>query len=220
MKRPSIGRDDCRVRPSRAAGMTVGVAFVLLGLTACIAGPGATIPVPTWPVSPELLPAATSGAADAKVTCGGRPFPASGLEAPPARRRHPAPSSTPCAPPSPSSAPSSRAPPTGRGEWPVATRRARSSWPEPMPSALPAGSRSRWSPRRVAGSRWAWDSATRTSSCRRSSDRRPGRSTRRSRHQRRTRPSCTSSSGSEHVRAAHPRPDGCPLRSSNPPPRP
>lgn len=82
MKRSSLGRDDRRIRPSRAAGTTVGVAFVLFGLAACIAGPGATIPVPTWPVPPELLPAATSGAADAKVTCGGRPFPASGLEAP------------------------------------------------------------------------------------------------------------------------------------------
>jgi hypothetical protein len=60
----------------------VGLAFGLVGLAACAAGPGATVPIPSWPVPPEVLPAATSGSTDARVTCGGRTFPASGLDAP------------------------------------------------------------------------------------------------------------------------------------------
>lgn len=80
MKRRLIGRD--RRRCLGAAGPLVGLGFAVLSLAACAAGPGASFSVPTWPVPPEPLPAATSGAADAKVTCGGRPFPASGLDAP------------------------------------------------------------------------------------------------------------------------------------------
>jgi hypothetical protein len=43
---------------------------------------GVTAPPPTWPVPPEQLPPATSGAGEPNLTCGGgRTFPASGLDA-------------------------------------------------------------------------------------------------------------------------------------------
>jgi hypothetical protein len=38
-------------------------------------------PIPTWPVPPEVLPPATAGTPDARLTCGGRTFPPSGLNA-------------------------------------------------------------------------------------------------------------------------------------------
>jgi hypothetical protein len=81
VKRPSIGRNKRRCL--RVVAPVLGVAFALVGLAACAAGPGASLPVATWPVSPELLPSATSGTADANLTCGGgRTFPPSGLDAP------------------------------------------------------------------------------------------------------------------------------------------
>ena len=55
---------------------------MLVSLAACSAGPLATAPIPTWPVPPELLPPATSGTTNARLTCGDRTFPASGLNAP------------------------------------------------------------------------------------------------------------------------------------------
>lgn len=80
MRRHPIGRE--LRRRLRAVGPLVWLGFALLNLAACEAGPGATFQVPTWPVPPEALPAATSGAPDAKLTCGGRTFPSSGLETP------------------------------------------------------------------------------------------------------------------------------------------
>jgi hypothetical protein len=81
VRRPSIGRNTRR--RLRVVAPVLGVAFALVGLAACAAGPGASLPVATWPVSPELLPSATSGTADANLTCGGgRTFPPSGLDAP------------------------------------------------------------------------------------------------------------------------------------------
>jgi len=86
-----------RFRVRRAAARFLAALFVVLGLVGCSATPGATAPaattpgataplaatpVATWPVSPEPLPEATSGSAEAGLTCGGRTFPASGLEAP------------------------------------------------------------------------------------------------------------------------------------------
>ena len=68
--------------PLRALASTIGVAIALVGLAACSAAAGVTAPPPTWPVPPEQLPPATSGAAEPNLTCGGgRTFPASGLDA-------------------------------------------------------------------------------------------------------------------------------------------
>lgn len=70
---------------STVLGITLAALVTLVGLTGCVAAPGATgrgTAGATWPVSPEPLPSATSGAPDATLTCGGRTFPASGLEAP------------------------------------------------------------------------------------------------------------------------------------------
>jgi hypothetical protein len=55
-------------------------------LSAC-----AAVTRPTWPVSPEPLPAATSATGDVRLTCGGRTFPASGLEAPTGAEKAPGP---------------------------------------------------------------------------------------------------------------------------------
>lgn len=69
-------------RRLRAFASTFGVAIAVVGLAACSAAAGVTAPPPTWPVAPELLPPATSGAAEPNITCaGGRTFPASGLGA-------------------------------------------------------------------------------------------------------------------------------------------
>jgi hypothetical protein len=62
-----------RARPASIA------LVVLLCVAACVATPGA----PTWPVSPEVLPSATSAIGDAQLTCGGRAFLAAGLAASP-----------------------------------------------------------------------------------------------------------------------------------------
>ena len=68
--------------PLRALASTTCVAIALVGLAACSAAAGVTAPPPTWPVPPEQLPPATSGAAEPNLTCGGgRTFPASGLDA-------------------------------------------------------------------------------------------------------------------------------------------
>lgn len=82
MRRRSIRNDEPSFRRLCAAGPLLGVIFVLVSLVACTATPGASAPLPTWPVSPEPLPAATSESAGASVTCGGRTFPEAGLEAP------------------------------------------------------------------------------------------------------------------------------------------
>jgi hypothetical protein len=60
----------------------LGPTLVLLSLMACAGAPGTAAPPATWPVFPEPLPAAKSGGADARLTCGGRTFPTSGLDAP------------------------------------------------------------------------------------------------------------------------------------------
>jgi hypothetical protein len=79
----SIGHDESRKQGLRAAGRLVGVALALVGLAACSISPGASAPLPTFPVSAEPLPSATSGTAAANLTCGGgRTFPRSGLDAP------------------------------------------------------------------------------------------------------------------------------------------
>jgi hypothetical protein len=72
---PSAGR-------AHRAGPVLAIAIVLAGLVACTVAPAAATPLPTWPVSSEPLPMATSGLGDARATCGGRTFPASGLDAP------------------------------------------------------------------------------------------------------------------------------------------
>ncbi len=69
--RRSIGREVSRA---------LGAIMLLIGLAACSAEP--TTPAATWPVSEEALPSATTGSPDARVTCDGRTFPASGLTAP------------------------------------------------------------------------------------------------------------------------------------------
>jgi hypothetical protein len=80
---PVVGRDEPKHWGFRAAGRLLGVAFALTGLAACAASPGASAPLPTFPVSAEPLPSATSGTAYANLTCGGgRTFPRSGLDAP------------------------------------------------------------------------------------------------------------------------------------------
>ena len=80
-RRPIGAGEDIR-QGLGATGRLLGALFLLIGLVACSAGPGTTAPLPTWPVSPEALPQATSGSAQASLTCGGRTFPASRLEAP------------------------------------------------------------------------------------------------------------------------------------------
>lgn len=57
------------------------IALAVVALAAC-ASPSAVAPMPTWPVSPELLPTAASGGGEAQVTCGERSFPLAGLTAP------------------------------------------------------------------------------------------------------------------------------------------
>jgi hypothetical protein len=80
---PAIRRDEPGHGGFRAAGRLLGVAFAIVGLAACVASPGASAPLPTFPVSAEPLPSATSGSAAANLTCGGgRTFPRSGLDAP------------------------------------------------------------------------------------------------------------------------------------------
>ena len=80
---PAIRRDEPGHGGFRAAGRLLGVAFATVGLAACVASPGASAPLPTFPVSAEPLPSATSGSAAANLTCGGgRTFPRSGLDAP------------------------------------------------------------------------------------------------------------------------------------------
>jgi hypothetical protein len=80
---PAIGRDEPKHTGFRAAGRLLGVALALVGLAACVASPGASAPLPTFPVSAEPLPSATSGTTAANLTCGGgRTFPRSGLDAP------------------------------------------------------------------------------------------------------------------------------------------
>lgn len=57
----------CSARLSRrvhAIAPIVAAAVMLAGLAGCSAAPGASPPVATWPVSPELLPPGTSGAPD------------------------------------------------------------------------------------------------------------------------------------------------------------
>jgi hypothetical protein len=57
----------CNRRPSRrvhAIAPIVAAALMLTGLAGCSAVPGASAPVATWPVSPEVLPPGTSGAPD------------------------------------------------------------------------------------------------------------------------------------------------------------
>lgn len=81
MTRWPIRSDGFRFRRLRAAGSLVGLAFVLSGLSACSATPDVAS-LPTWPVSPEPLPEATSESAEASLTCGGRTFLATGLDAP------------------------------------------------------------------------------------------------------------------------------------------
>lgn len=66
----------------RTARRVVGALLVLTSLAACSVGALATAPITTSPVSPEPPSAAASGGTDAGVTCGGRTFPASGLDAP------------------------------------------------------------------------------------------------------------------------------------------
>lgn len=66
---------------TRPAAPIVLIAL-LLGLGACSGAAGTSTPVQTWPVDSELLPEATSGSADARLTCDNRPFPVEGLEAP------------------------------------------------------------------------------------------------------------------------------------------
>jgi hypothetical protein len=80
---PVVGRDEPKHWGFRAAGRLLGVAFALTGLAACAASPGASAPLPTFPVSAEPLPSATSGTTAANLTCGGgRTFPRSELDAP------------------------------------------------------------------------------------------------------------------------------------------
>ena len=57
------------------------LALAIVSLAACAGGPAPTDAVATWPVTAEVLASATSGTADARLTCGGRTFPASGLNA-------------------------------------------------------------------------------------------------------------------------------------------
>lgn len=65
------------------------------GISGCAVAPAATLPpaattpppslpalLPTWPVPPEQLADPTSGTGEALLTCGGRTFPAAGLNAP------------------------------------------------------------------------------------------------------------------------------------------
>jgi hypothetical protein len=80
---PAIGRDEPKHWGILAAGRLLGVALALVGLAACAVSPGASDPGLTFPVSAEPLPSATSGTAEANLTCGGgRTFPRSGLDAP------------------------------------------------------------------------------------------------------------------------------------------
>ncbi len=57
--------------------------LAVVGLAGC-AAPPTPLPQPlaTWPVLPEVLPDPTSGSDTAMLTCGGRAFPADGLDAP------------------------------------------------------------------------------------------------------------------------------------------
>lgn len=59
----------------------LGAVVIVLGLAACSIRPGETPSLPSWPVSAEPLPTATSGTGG-QVTCGGRSFPRSGLTQP------------------------------------------------------------------------------------------------------------------------------------------
>lgn len=59
MTRRPIRSDGSRFRRFRAAGSLVGLAIVLSTLFACSATPDVAS-LPTWPVSPELLPEATA----------------------------------------------------------------------------------------------------------------------------------------------------------------
>lgn len=65
-----------------ATGSLLALILVLVGLVGCAATPRNSVPVATWPVSPEPLPDPTAATTDARVTCGGRAFPAAGLDAP------------------------------------------------------------------------------------------------------------------------------------------
>ena len=79
----SISRANPTGRGLRAAGRLLGVALAVVGLAACAPSPGASAPLATFPVSAAPLPSATSGTADATLTCGGGgTFPRSGLDAP------------------------------------------------------------------------------------------------------------------------------------------
>ena len=70
-------------RRARSIGrVLMGLALVALVGGCDIAGAPTLRPIPTWPVVGEVLPDATSGSESATVTCGGKSFPASGLEAP------------------------------------------------------------------------------------------------------------------------------------------
>lgn len=52
------------------------------GVAGCAPTAGGLEVLPTWPVPPELLPDAVSASGEIQVTCGGRTFPAAGLDAP------------------------------------------------------------------------------------------------------------------------------------------
>ena len=78
-------------RPPTPKWLLALVLFAV-GLSGCSASPAAsTIPIPTWPVPPEQLPEPTSGSEDLTLTCDGRTFPASGLDAPTGAEEAPGP---------------------------------------------------------------------------------------------------------------------------------
>ncbi len=73
------GQGSCRLG---ATGSLLGLILVLGGLAGCATTPKDSVPVATWPVSPEPLPDPTAASTDARVTCGDRAFPAAGLDPP------------------------------------------------------------------------------------------------------------------------------------------
>jgi hypothetical protein len=69
-----------RLRGRKFAGHLLAGLLVLLAVVGCSSVAEST-PIATWPVPVERLPAAIAASADPPLTCGGRTFPASVLEA-------------------------------------------------------------------------------------------------------------------------------------------
>jgi hypothetical protein len=78
-------------RSRRRSACLIACAASLVGALVACSTTTAQSPAATWPSAPERLPDPTLSSQDALLTCGGRPFPSSSLEAPTGAENEPGP---------------------------------------------------------------------------------------------------------------------------------